>query len=60
MKKKTKALQEEAEEFICRELRMNLTADDDVLHVELRAMALLMAKFYEYRESRVKWDKGEK
>ena len=48
MKKKTKALQEEAEEFICRELRMNLTADH-VLGYELRAMALLMAKFYEYR-----------
>ena len=49
MKKKTKALQEEAEEFICREMRMDFNPDHMFSSIELSFVAHLMAKFYEYR-----------
>ena len=59
MKKKTKALEDEAMEFIRRELD-TIQGPSYVVGIRLGALAHLMAEFYEYRYSRVKWDKGEK
>ena len=59
MKKKTWALEDEAMEFIRRELE-TIQSPDYAVWVSLARLADLMAKFYEYRESRVKWDKGDK